>query len=152
MEAEVVTLEEHCTELSTVTNTDLHKAWHLLGLLLTIGRPVRIIELASRCTLFRVAPEFVEFLCSLPYSPLKMTGDLFVTLSSVAILAFGQFVVNSNTVTPFVLGFGGFRHKRVWEDVERTYYRKRRKVRSEFDDFPVVKKNVFSQNVNGKES
>ena len=98
------------------------------------------------------AIEFVEYLCSLPNSPLKMTGDLFVTLSSVAILAFGQFVVNSNTVTSFVLGLGGFRHKRVWEDVERTYYRKRRRVRSEFDDFPVVKKSVFSQNVNGKES
>ncbi|KAL1834752.1 hypothetical protein ACET3Z_004403 [Daucus carota] len=82
-------------QLSTDTNNiDIHKAWHLLSLLLTIGRPVRLPELASRCTLFRASPEFVQFLCSIPRSPLSLTESGFVSISSVAYLDFVRFLSN----------------------------------------------------------
>ncbi|XP_074337972.1 uncharacterized protein LOC141675156 isoform X2 [Apium graveolens] len=81
-------------------NIDLHKAWHLLSLLLTIGRPVRLPDLASRCTLFRASPEFVQFLCSIPKSPLLLTESGFVSISSVAYLDFVRFLSNLYNFSP----------------------------------------------------
>lgn len=136
--------------LSTVTdNTDLHKAWHLLSLILTNGRPVRPAALASRCTSFRSSNEYVEFMCSIPNSPIFLTENRFVILSSAAFVAFGQFMLNLNRILAFVprIKIGFLEPKRVWEDVSKTYYRKRKRNGSNFEYFPVVKKRAFLQNV-----
>uniref|UniRef100_A0A5B6ZK22 non-specific serine/threonine protein kinase n=1 Tax=Davidia involucrata TaxID=16924 RepID=A0A5B6ZK22_DAVIN len=133
------------SDLSRVTNTELHKAWHIFSLLLRIGRPARPIELASRCNLFPASPSFVEYLCSIPNSPLFFTSDLFVTISLVAFVAFRNFVSNSNIITVPRIGLGVFKPKRMWEEVVRTYYRKRKRLTSDFEYLPLpdAKKRAF---------
>lgn len=156
MEAKLTNAElgtQLCTQLSTVTeNDDLFKAWHLLSVLLTFGHPVRPTELASRCTLFRSSPEFVEFLCSIPNSPLSLTENLFVTLSSVAYVAFGKFVSNLNAISAFLPGIniGLLELKRAWADAAKKYCKKRKRNGTEFEYLPVVKKGASLQNVDGK--
>ncbi|PON64619.1 Serine/threonine protein kinase [Parasponia andersonii] len=84
------------SEMSTTTGPDSHKARHFLALLLRLGRPARLSELASLCTLFPASPEFVHYLCSIPNSPISLTGDLYVTPSPVAAIAFAQSAAISN--------------------------------------------------------
>ncbi|XP_052211017.1 uncharacterized protein LOC127813922 [Diospyros lotus] len=126
----------------TVPNAELHKAWYLLALLLRIGRRAPPAELASKCILFRAPTDYIRYLCSLPNSPICLTADLFVTPSLVAFVAFRNFVTNSIAVDAFVplveLGVVGAR--RVWEDVARTYYRRRKRVGSEFEAMQVRKR------------
>ncbi|KAK1286372.1 Cyclin-dependent kinase A-1 [Acorus calamus] len=50
--------------------TDREKSWHLLAVLLSLGRPARPAELASRCALFHATPDLVERLCGIPASAL----------------------------------------------------------------------------------
>ncbi|KAA8526014.1 hypothetical protein F0562_007886 [Nyssa sinensis] len=130
-------------QLSKVTNTELHKAWHIFSLLLRIGRPARPTELASRCNMFRASPSFVEYLCSIPNSPLFLTSDLFVTISMVAFVAFGKFISNLNIVAVPRLGLRVSRPKRIWDEVVRTYYRKRKRLTSNFEYMPDAKKGAF---------
>lgn len=145
-----LTSSELGTVLSTVTdNTDLLQAWHLLSLMLTTGRPARPAELASRCTSFRSSHEYVEFMCSISNSPLFFTENRFASFSSAAFVAFGQFMLNSNRISAFVprIKIGFLEPKRVWDDVAKTYYKKRKRNGTNFEYFPVVKKRAFLQNV-----
>ncbi|KAI7981388.1 Cell division cycle 7-related protein kinase [Camellia lanceoleosa] len=125
--------------LTPFTTTDLHKAWHLLSLLLRIGRPSPPSELASQCILFPAPPDYINYLCSISNSPICFNNDLFVIPSLVVFVAFRKFLSNLNAIDAFVprIGVGGFR---VWEDVVRTYCRRRKRLRSEFEITAVEKK------------
>ncbi|KAJ4960500.1 hypothetical protein NE237_020410 [Protea cynaroides] len=76
----------------SVSEIDKQKAWYLLGVLLSIGCPAPPVELAARCTLFCASLDFVHHLCLIPASPLFLTNDLVVTMSSVALSAFKELV------------------------------------------------------------
>ncbi|KAF4374788.1 hypothetical protein F8388_020309 [Cannabis sativa] len=103
------------SQLSTVPTSDYHKASHFLVLLLRFGRPARPPLLASLCTLFPSSPDLVHYLCSIPNSPISLTGDLFVIPSPVASRAFIQSAAITNFVNallrqpsqPFVTDFCG---------------------------------------------
>ncbi|CAM8877716.1 unnamed protein product [Rhodiola kirilowii] len=69
----------------------LRKAWTLLGYLLTIGSPARPAELAARCGVLKLSPDQVEYLCSIPGSPLRLTEDRFVTYALDSCYAFARF-------------------------------------------------------------
>lgn len=51
----------------------------LLAHLLEIGRPAPPAELASRCKELQLSPKLVEFICSVPGSPIRLTEDRLVT-------------------------------------------------------------------------
>lgn len=104
------------------------KAWHILSILFTVGSPVHASDLAHRCRLFDVPVEFIEFLCSIPESPLYLTEDRFVSISSVAFSALSEFV--SKAVSKFVprIAFRVSEPKGLWDGVLRTYNRKRKDV------------------------
>ncbi|XP_054808548.1 uncharacterized protein LOC129310665 isoform X2 [Prosopis cineraria] len=78
--------------LDASTSTESEIAWHLASLLLSLGHPAHPADLASRCNLVTASPELVEFLCSIPESPILLTSDFHVTLSAVAIVAVGRFI------------------------------------------------------------
>ncbi|KAL5724012.1 non-specific serine/threonine protein kinase [Ranunculus cassubicifolius] len=102
------------------------KAWHLLSILFTIGRPACSSELAARCRLFDVSPDFVEFLCTIPNSPLFLTEELFVTISTAGFSVLGEFVEKS--IGRFVprIPFRVSEPKGLWESVLGFCYRKRK--------------------------
>ncbi|KAL7188505.1 hypothetical protein ACSBR1_038382 [Camellia fascicularis] len=141
------------TNTVSIINTELHKAWHLLSLLLPLGRPARPLELTSRCALFRAPPDFVEHLCSIPNSPLFLTSNWFVTPSLVAFVAFGKFASNLNVIGAFVprIELRDFGRKRVWGGVVRTYYRRRKRMRLEFESPPLSKKTAVLRSVDENE-
>ncbi|XP_059443355.1 uncharacterized protein LOC132175423 isoform X2 [Corylus avellana] len=132
--------------LTTTTNTAVaaaansEKAWHLLALLLSLGRTARPAELASRCALFRVSPDFIEFLCSVPGSLLLLTGDFHVTLSPLALTALAEFVSNSNLRSAFTPQIGN----RLWNDIDflKVYSRKRKPSTSLIPELAPVPKRI----------
>ncbi|KAA8515837.1 hypothetical protein F0562_018552 [Nyssa sinensis] len=101
------------------------KVWHLLAVLLSIGRPACPEELALKCRLFRTSPDYVRFLCSIPNSPIVLMDDRLVRISTVAFYALWEFV--SKVIGGYVPRFGvrGLGSRRLWGDI-RTYYRKRK--------------------------
>ena len=129
------------SQLSIRTSTQSQKAWHLLSLLLTIGRPARPPELAARCTSFPASPQLVQLLCSIPHSPLFLTTDLFVTPSLVAL----QFALTSNSVHTFM-------PKRFSNGDVRKYFWKRKEFTVHFDLVPFSKRRLFLSSVKGKMS
>ncbi|GMH28832.1 hypothetical protein Nepgr_030675 [Nepenthes gracilis] len=139
MEHEILSLQ-----LSSCSTVYANKAWHLASLLLAIGRPASPVELASKCTLFSTSPEFVEFLCSFHDSPLFLTDNSFITLSPVALVAFGNFIANS---LPRV-GIGLCDARNFCGNFVRTYLRKRT-VGNEV--FPATKTLVVSSSVHASE-
>ncbi|THG10679.1 hypothetical protein TEA_010375 [Camellia sinensis var. sinensis] len=141
------------TNTVSIINTELHKAWHLLSLLLPLGRPARPLELASRCALFRAPPDFVEHLCSIPNSPLFLTSNRFVTPSLVAFVAFGKFASNLNVIGAFVprIELRDFGRERVWGGFVRTYYRRRKRMSLEFESPPLSKKRAVLRSVDENE-
>lgn len=78
--------------LTTLTTPDSEKAWHLLALLLSLGRSARPSELASRCTSFPASTHLVQRLCSIANSPLSLSEDLYVTPSLLAVTALAEAV------------------------------------------------------------
>ncbi|XP_057977782.1 uncharacterized protein LOC131164533 [Malania oleifera] len=132
------------SQLSTVSASHSHKAWHLLSLLLAIGRPATPAELSAKCTLFRATPEFVEFLCSIPDSPLFLTGDLVVTISLAAYASFAQFASNFSSIVSLVprIGIRVQGLKQLWDDVLITYSRRRKRVMPHSEVAAVAKKRV----------
>ncbi|XP_020534291.1 uncharacterized protein LOC105632339 isoform X2 [Jatropha curcas] len=129
--------------VSAVTNTadsESQKAWYILALLISIGRPTSTLELASRCTLFRATPEIIRSLCSIPNSPITLTSSnssngFFVTVSLIGLFAFQRFISNINLTDAFVN-----RIERVHisgtllEDVMRMYLRKRKRIGFDFGE------------------
>ncbi|KAK6146415.1 hypothetical protein DH2020_020284 [Rehmannia glutinosa] len=137
-------------QLST-TQLTTAAAWHVLGLLLSHGRPAHPSELASSLTHFYPTPEFIRFLCSIPNSPLRFADNHFVTFSQVGVAAIAQFFANSDLITrymdlPQVM-------PRLLEnvrsnDIVRTYYRKRKRPTLDIEDFPLMKKKSFFKDFN----
>lgn len=80
---------------------DSEKAWHLLSLLLSLGRPSSPLELASTCELFPAPPDLVRRLCGIPNSPICLAGDSSVTLSVAALVSLARFLTSSNLVSFF---------------------------------------------------
>ncbi|XP_076884339.1 uncharacterized protein LOC143533433 [Bidens hawaiensis] len=110
------------------------KSWNLFAVLLSIGHPVPPIELASRCTSIDATPEFVEFICSVPNSPISLTSDGLVTVSSAVCVVLKRFLVNSSRglkalVSPEAMTRECGR-KRTREGFGITFTRKRRRLRS----------------------
>ncbi|XXG41925.1 hypothetical protein AAC387_Pa01g2291 [Persea americana] len=127
------------------SSIEIEKAWHLFSLLLRLGRPARPAEIAARCSLFSATPDFVEFLCSIPDSPLFLTRDLFVTISlEVLFSAFGEFA--SNAIASFVPRIGARVSwpKRKWDGCVQTYFRKRKGVRFDSIVLPAAKRRLLS--------
>ena len=81
-----LTNTEHCT----LTAEDREKAWHILAILLSIGRPVRPEELALKCEFLGASPELVRFLCTVPNSPLLLMENGLVTASAPPVLQIGR--------------------------------------------------------------
>ncbi|KAM1787563.1 hypothetical protein ACFX11_037944 [Malus domestica] len=75
----------------TPTISESEKAWYLFSLLLQLGRPTHLSELASRCKLFPASPHLVRSLCSIPRSPLYLSGQLYVTPSLASLATFLEF-------------------------------------------------------------
>ncbi|KAK7350456.1 hypothetical protein VNO77_09121 [Canavalia gladiata] len=67
------------------------KSWHLLALLLRIGNAVYPHDLASKCRLFTVSPDFICHVSSLPGSPITVTDNGLVIPSFKAVCAIGRF-------------------------------------------------------------
>ncbi|KAK1305922.1 hypothetical protein QJS10_CPA10g00996 [Acorus calamus] len=106
--------------------TDREKSWHLLAVLLSLGRPARPAELASRCALFHATPDLVERLCGIPDSPIFLTDDLFVTASEAGTLAVVRFLMMA--VAPCVpqRPLWVMDPRKVWGDLSLTYSRRRK--------------------------
>lgn len=148
------------SELAIGLSTSQHTtttaaAWHVFGLLLSHGRPVRPSELTSSCTHFYLAPNFIRFLCSIPNSPLRFVDNQFVSFSQVGVAAIAQFFANSDLIArdldlphflPRVLASVGL------NDIVRTYCRKRKRpIQEEDEGFPLMKKKRNFQEINGKD-
>ncbi|KAI3828919.1 hypothetical protein L1987_03030 [Smallanthus sonchifolius] len=117
----------------SIADTELEiRSWNLFAVLLSIGRPVPPIELASRCTPIEASEEFVEFVCSVPNSPLSLTTDGLVTISSAVCIVLQRFLLNSSRVLKILLPTEMMTRdcgrKRAWKDVVVTYNRKRRRL------------------------
>ncbi|KAJ8444330.1 hypothetical protein Cgig2_019888 [Carnegiea gigantea] len=133
------------SELTVYSNNYAEKAWHLVSVLLSIGRPASIGELAGKCSLFSASPELVEFLCLIPNSPIFLTANDFVLLSAVAFNAFGEFLASS--MPRFQIGVPEVRM--LCGNVVRTYFRKRKKFAT--DVMPMAKKRAVLSYINGNE-
>ncbi|XXG78028.1 hypothetical protein AAC387_Pa08g2055 [Persea americana] len=124
------------------SSIEIEKAWHLFSLLLRLGRPARPSEIAARCSLFSATPDFVEFLCSIPDSPLFLTRDLLVTISlEVLFSAFGEFASNAiaSSFVPRIRARVSW-PKRRWDGCVQTYFRKRKGVRFDSLVLPAAKR------------
>ncbi|KAK4769728.1 hypothetical protein SAY87_030260 [Trapa incisa] len=107
------------------------KAWYLFSLLLSLGRPAHSIELASICTLFHAPPEIIRFLCEIPSSPIYLRSDFFVTPSLTSLVSFFQLMSNSKYFDP---------PRQL--NIEKAYYRKRRRNLDKDGLLPLVKRKV----------
>ncbi|XP_044486162.1 uncharacterized protein LOC123211474 [Mangifera indica] len=77
------------------TESSSEKAWHVLALLLSLGRPAPLAEISSRCTLFHATPDLIHSLCQIPYSPISLKKDFSVTPSVSAFMSFTEFVAKN---------------------------------------------------------
>ncbi|KAI8546694.1 hypothetical protein RHMOL_Rhmol07G0139800 [Rhododendron molle] len=128
---------------TSTTATELRQAWHLLSLLLSLGRPSLPAELASKC---RAPIRYIQHLCSVPNSPIVLTDSLLVTLSLFAFVILQKLTTSLNRVE-----FGVLRRRRVLEDVGRTYCRRRKRLGSKIEVTPVSKKRLVLQDIDENE-
>ncbi|KAJ0048440.1 hypothetical protein Pint_15773 [Pistacia integerrima] len=115
-------------QLTTESSPD--KAWHILALLLSLGRPASLAEISSRCTLFPATPNLIHSLCQIPYSPISLTKDFSVTLSVTAFLSFTELVAKN--IVPLDSPKPRIQHGSCSDDFLSVLFRKRK--RSPFDD------------------
>ncbi|CAN1333808.1 Cell division cycle 7-related protein kinase [Linum perenne] len=130
---------------TSVATADCQKAWYLLYIILSIGRPAATIqELASLCFPFRATSELVLRLCSLPNSPIELTdcGDddggngngVYVAVSELGMSTMRKFVNDSDSIRRFVAWIGqglgvdlaGVEFK--LQDAARIYFNKRKRI------------------------
>ena len=146
------------TATATTTATESEKAWHFLAILLSLGRPARPAELASRCALFRATSDLVESLCSIPNSPLFFTADLHVTLSPLALTSLAQFAATSNLIhlfSPSRIRIGVPQAYWLWNQIDfvTTCSRKRKLISfSDCELSPVPKRRAILNYTVGKET
>ncbi|XP_062098592.1 uncharacterized protein LOC133804446 [Humulus lupulus] len=128
-----------CSELVPGVNTaaDCEKAWHILAILLSIGRPSSLGELSSKCELFDASPDYVRCLCSIPNSPILFLDNGLVTVSMAVVSSMVEFASKAKSgggggsISLFEIGFNeSNRHLNL--DV-KTYFRKRKG--KDFDPF-----------------
>ncbi|KAL6008343.1 hypothetical protein ACLOJK_033852 [Asimina triloba] len=137
------------SDLSVATPIETAKAWHLLSVLLRLGRPARPAELAARCELFPASADFVEFLCALPDSPLFLTRDLFVTASLEVLSAFGDFA--AKVFASFVPRVRVLEQRmRIWDGTVQTYFRKRKGAMIDSVLLPAAKRRLLLSFANGR--
>ncbi|KAK9716298.1 hypothetical protein RND81_06G223800 [Saponaria officinalis] len=132
MEAQIST-----SKLPHVAGNFMEKSWHLVAVLLSIGRPASPAELAGKCSIFYASPEFVEFLCLIPNSPLCLSKTGVVLLSAVALRAVGGFFAISLPkveIGVFGAAAAAFCGRGVGH-VTRTYFRKQKSLGSEVVPF-----------------
>ncbi|CAA3023003.1 probable serine threonine- kinase cdc7 [Olea europaea subsp. europaea] len=91
-----LSLQHSMSQLTT--STDSQKAWHIFAVLLAHGLPARPAELASKCTLFDSSTGEIQFLCSIPNSPISLAHNHIVTISPIGFAAIVQFVANANVI------------------------------------------------------
>ena len=132
------------TRLSTRPSSPSQKAWHILSLILSIGRPACPSGLAAQCKSFPVSPQLVQSLCLIPHSPLFLTADLFVTPSLVAL----QFALTSSSVHTFMPRIRGT--KRFVDGDVRKHFGKRKEFTVDSDIVPFSKRRLFFSSINGK--
>lgn len=144
--------------LGASPSSESEMAWHLAALLLSVGQPARPADLASRCTLFTASPELVEFLCSIPKSPIFLTTDLYVTLSAVALVAVGRFISVTHFISTPLLPRVGIRVSSTaswWNDFNTSgmcFRKRKRRYYSDCDFLPAEKRVVNSYSIDGNKS
>ncbi|XP_038876183.1 uncharacterized protein LOC120068469 [Benincasa hispida] len=115
-------------EYSLHSTVELQKSWYLFTILLDIGRPASVEELAVRCELFSVTPYIVRYLCENPGSPICLGDDGLVYISIVAISAVGRYFTKTTSGWDFLRrGFGVTEPDRFCGRDIKTYCRKRRR-------------------------
>lgn len=146
-------LETELSDSEAGNVTELQKAWYIFALLLSFGRPARSIELAHNCALFFITPGYVEFLAQIPNSPIYLTPDYFVTISSLGYISAREIAENLNTELKMLppYGFEISSGQRINVEAVKTYFRQRRKVRSDDEYLSVPKKRAILDNFEGKE-
>ncbi|XP_038726097.1 uncharacterized protein LOC120017099 [Tripterygium wilfordii] len=120
--------------VDSLSVTDLQrKAWHLVALIVQIGRPSLPRELASRCSLFPASPDLIEFLCFLPNSPVALTEDnnnhnFFVTISLPGLIALKNLAsnLNLNSMDAFVRRVA-INDYALWNDFWKICFARKRK-------------------------
>ncbi|XWS49160.1 hypothetical protein CRYUN_Cryun13aG0139900 [Craigia yunnanensis] len=136
---------EQLTESLSLSATESEKAWHVFSLLVFIGKPTPLPDLASRCTLFPASPTLVSSLCSVPNSPITLSNDKhFVAISSIGLSFFVVYLSRNFTVaaafTSPPIRFRGF--PKIWlskrkrdaayfaEDEEREFILSVKRIRN----------------------
>ncbi|XP_008459796.2 uncharacterized protein LOC103498819 isoform X2 [Cucumis melo] len=116
------------SEYSLHSTVELQKAWYLFTILLDIGRPASVEELAVRCELFNATACIVRYLCEIPDSPICLGDDDLVYISIVAISAMGRYFSKATSGWDFSRrGFGVIESNRFCGRDVKTYSRKRRR-------------------------
>lgn len=136
---------------SADVETEIEAAWYVLTILLRMGRPARMDEIVPKCWLFPASDEFLRFLCRMPNSPLFLSDDGLVTISSVVGIAFREFVVGvaAQFVPRVTVRFAG--PKRAWDfgDVCLRYSSRKRK---KMHQVPDPKRRALLRHSNGSRS
>lgn len=115
-------------DYSLHSTVQLQKAWYLFTILLDIGRPASVEELAVRCELFRATPDFVRYLCQISGSPICIVDDALVFISIIAVSAVGRYFSKATNGWGFLRrDFGVLEPNRFWGRDVKTYFRKRKR-------------------------
>ncbi|XP_075485221.1 uncharacterized protein LOC142524946 isoform X2 [Primulina tabacum] len=132
------------TQLTATTHTTA--AWLVFGLVIGCRRPVRLEEVASKCLFLHDTPHYIQFLCSIPNSPLRLTAERLVTFSKAGFVAITQFFTNSDMISVYLDSpeFIPQSLKVVGSnELVETYYRKRKRMRPDVESFSVMKRRIF---------
>ncbi|MBA0740921.1 hypothetical protein Gogos_014104 [Gossypium gossypioides] len=90
---------DQLTESLSLSATESQKAWHVFSLIIFIGKPAPISDLASQCTLFPASPDIIFSLCSIPNSPITLSDDKhLVAISSIGLSFFAAYIAQNFTV------------------------------------------------------
>ncbi|KAG8476845.1 hypothetical protein CXB51_030155 [Gossypium anomalum] len=90
---------DQLTESLSLSATESQKAWHVFSLIIFIGKPAPISDLASQCTLFPASPDIIFSLCSIPNSPITLSDDKhLVAISSIGLSVFAAYIARNFTV------------------------------------------------------
>ncbi|KAL5224251.1 hypothetical protein ABZP36_010890 [Zizania latifolia] len=103
-------------------SAEVELAWHLLTVLIRLGRPATASNLAAAAAA-DVSPHQVERMCCIPGSPLRLCGGV-VIASEMAVLAFLRFA-GLDVPAPRV-SLRTTDARRWWQQVPFTYERKRK--------------------------
>ncbi|XVF13468.1 hypothetical protein REPUB_Repub08aG0210300 [Reevesia pubescens] len=104
---------EQLTESLSLSAPDSQKAWHIFSLIVFIGKPTPLSELAYRCTLFPASPALISSLCCIPNSPITLSNNNHVVaISSIGLSFFAAYFARNFSVadafTSSPIRFGGF--------------------------------------------